>query len=141
MLKDRTTPNHKRRWFQFRLRTLLLLMLLASIGMSWVSVEIQQAKREREAAAAVIKLGGGVNWDDPLARNRILRPRWFPAFLDDFLISVHSVSYFGSQATDAGLEHLGGMRQLVGLESQSDESHGCWPGAHQGVGSTSGIAA
>ena len=35
-LADMTTPKPKRRWFQYSLRTLLVLMLLVGVGMSWV---------------------------------------------------------------------------------------------------------
>jgi hypothetical protein len=39
----------ERRWFQYSLRSLLLPMLLASIGMSWVAVRLQRARWQKEA--------------------------------------------------------------------------------------------
>ena len=53
----------RRRWFQYSLRTLLLLMLLVSIGMSWVAVRMQRARRQREAVKGIERLGGGVMYD------------------------------------------------------------------------------
>ena len=55
-----TTPSLKRRWFQYSLRTLLVLMLLASIGMSWIAVRMQKAKKQQEAVEAIRKAGGQV---------------------------------------------------------------------------------
>jgi hypothetical protein len=53
-----TTTKPRRRWFQFRLRTLLVLMLLACIGMSWFAMKMRQARRQR-AAIVAIQAGGG----------------------------------------------------------------------------------
>ena len=45
-----TVPKLKRRWPQYSLRTLLVLMLLVGIGMSWLGVKVKQLRRQREAA-------------------------------------------------------------------------------------------
>jgi hypothetical protein len=104
------TPKHHRRWFQYSLRTLFLLMLLVSIGMSWVAVKKQQGRREREVAAAIEKMGGYVAWS-PLSQ-----PQWLRRLLgDDFFCSVYTVSLYRTDITDAGLEHLKALRQLIGL--------------------------
>ena len=52
-----------RRRFQYSLRTLLLVMTLACIGMSWLGVKMQQARKQREAVEAIEKLGGWVHYD------------------------------------------------------------------------------
>ena len=64
----------KLRWFQYSLRSLLLLMLAAAIGMSWVAVRVKSAREQEAAAEAVKKLGGwsccdsqpGPEWFSPL---------------------------------------------------------------------------
>ncbi len=55
----------KLRWFQYSLRTLLILVTLFAIPCSWLAVKRHQAQREREAAAAFEKLGGSVAWSNP----------------------------------------------------------------------------
>ena len=52
-------PRPRLRWFQYRLRTLFIVMLLASIGMSWVATRMQKAKRQRAAIEIIEKRGEG----------------------------------------------------------------------------------
>ena len=56
-----TTPKPRRRWLQFSLRTLMVLMLVLGCGLSWLAREVQQARAQREAAKAIGKLGGRVS--------------------------------------------------------------------------------
>ena len=58
------------RRFQFRLRTLMLLTLLASLLLSWCAVQAEKARREREAFWAVVNLGGQCysNYENPSLR-------------------------------------------------------------------------
>jgi hypothetical protein len=53
-----------RRFFQFSLRTLLVFVLLVSIGMSWLGVKLDRARRQREAVIAVGRWGGSVAYSD-----------------------------------------------------------------------------
>jgi len=117
-------PRPKRHWFQYSLRTLLLLMLLASIGMSWLAVKMQQARRQREAVEAIQKLGGQVWYDyevqqsgNPLPGAGPPGPAWLRNLLgEDILARVVYVSFFrSSSVTDAGLERLKGLTQLQEL--------------------------
>lgn len=48
----------RRRWFQYSLRALLVAMLLASIGMSWVAVRRQRARRQKGAVEMILGMGG-----------------------------------------------------------------------------------
>jgi hypothetical protein len=57
------TTKSRTRWFQFRLRTLMLLMLLASLGLSWLRIEMTKAQRRQEAVSAIQSLGGEVLYD------------------------------------------------------------------------------
>jgi hypothetical protein len=51
-------PNAKRRrWFQFSMRTLLIVTLLIGAGAAWLSSEIRRAKRQ-EAAVEALREGG-----------------------------------------------------------------------------------
>jgi len=41
------TEKRKRRWFQFSLRSVLIFVLLVSIGLSWLGVKLERARRQR----------------------------------------------------------------------------------------------
>ncbi len=43
----------KRRRFQYSVRTLLVVLLLASIGLSWLGVRLRRAERQREVVEAM----------------------------------------------------------------------------------------
>ena len=98
-------PRRKLRWYQYSLRTLMLVVLLASIGMSYVAVTIQRQRRQGEAARAIEKAGGKVE-SERTWLGRLLR--------DDSLVRVTEVE-LGRETTDAGLVRLQGLRQLQWL--------------------------
>jgi Leucine-rich repeat (LRR) protein len=109
-------PRPKLRWYQFRLRTLLIFVTLFAIPCSWVAVKKEQKRREREAATEIEKLGGKVAWSRPWG------PRSSQRLLgDDLFGSVTIVVLDGTQVTDAGLEHLKGLGQLRQLEFRSTQ--------------------
>ncbi len=62
-LEEKQTASPKRRWFQFRLRTLLVLVCLASGVFRWVGWELDQRRREKVAIAWVEEMGGKVSFD------------------------------------------------------------------------------
>jgi hypothetical protein len=52
------------RWrFQFSIRSLMFLTLAVAIPASWLAVEMKWVREQREAVAAIEKLGGGVKYD------------------------------------------------------------------------------
>src|SRR5437762_7027635 len=57
------TPKPRRPWFQFGLRTLLLMVTIASAGFGWLGVKVRQVHRQRAAVEAIRKLGGEVLYD------------------------------------------------------------------------------
>jgi hypothetical protein len=140
-----TTPHPKRRtrrFLQFSLRTLLVFVLLVSVGMSWLGVKMEKARKQKEAVEAIREAGGWVTYDyesdDPFAEPPMLD--WTRALLgDDFFFDVVGVSAYlrswlfgdeeaaylraltnltyldlsGTEITDSGLESL---RALTALE-------------------------
>lgn len=116
--------RHRLRWYQCSLRTLLLVMLLACIGMSWVGATMQRAKGQREAVQAITKVGGRIAYDydrdDASLEFRgclLLPPPPAPLWLrnllgDDVFTHVVLVDLCGTPVTDAGLEHLEGLTHL-----------------------------
>jgi hypothetical protein len=54
-------PSPRLRWFQFRLRTLFVVMTLWALWLGWIC---DRAHRQRDAVAAIEAAGGGVKYDD-----------------------------------------------------------------------------
>lgn len=54
----KTKPN--RRWFKFSLRTLLVLMTVLCV---WLGLQVNAARRQREAVTAILKAGGMITYD------------------------------------------------------------------------------
>jgi len=107
-----TAPKPKLRWFQYSLRTLLVVVTLFAIPCSWLAVKRQQARREREIATEIEKMGGTmILWSEPSA------PAWLRRLLgDDFSSHVRRVVLLGGlKITDARLEHLEGLNYLQTL--------------------------
>ncbi len=51
----------RRRWFRFSLRTLLIVVTVASMPFGWVGWRLKQVRRERATLTSVEKLGGDVS--------------------------------------------------------------------------------
>jgi Leucine Rich repeat len=133
-------PKRKRRWFQFSLRTLMIFVVIVAIPCAWLGRKIAQKRREREAVASVVKLGGRVFFDyqrdetgsrpagppggtktsaswrekaDPAG------PAWLRSFLgDDFFSEVGGVWADSSAFTDAHLDGIGHFLYLQDLSLQ-----------------------
>ena len=138
-----TTPHPKgrtRRFVQFSLRSLLIFVLLVSIGMSWLGVKLERARRQREAVRVIEGAGGSVlhDYGSDGTFDESSVPKWAPELLgDDFFFDVVYVWLWddrafgddeashlkaltnldflvlcGTQVTDEGLEHLEGLGSL-----------------------------
>ncbi len=113
------------RWrFQFRIRSLLVLVVAVAIACSWLAVEKEQARRQRETVKAIEKLGGAVLYDynyhaspDFISRGKPSAPVWLRRPLgDDFFTNVTAVRGTGPRVTNVGLEDLKGLTQLEMLD-------------------------
>ena len=131
MLTMSTTqpPKPKRRWYQFSLRTLLVVMLVSCIGFAWIGSRMKQARENRdrvaaveETVAAIEKLGGEVTseYEDRRPQSWLEKQFDDPGSADDPVgdLKVHRIdlSQTGRGITDAGLEHLKGMTNLEVLD-------------------------
>jgi len=107
----------KRRWAQFSLLTLFLVVTVLCVGLRLVVVP---AEKQRRAVAAIKALGGRVDYVKPSeeASEAFPRPflrRWLP---QDYFDEVRKVDFRfdqGNQVTDAGLAHLLGLSALQEL--------------------------
>ena len=125
-----TTEPPKRRWFQFRLRTLLVVILVLSLPLSWFAVRMERARRQREAVEAIEQMGGSVmyDWERDPNRPDVLYvdhpvPSWALDLLgEDFFSNVTHVSASFSRAGDyreihdTNLESFRGMNTLSHLD-------------------------
>lgn len=113
-------PRQKLRWFQFRLSSLLIFVVICAIPCAWVAKRIEQKHREREAAAVMQRLGGYWSYDD---QNEVISAdlRDDKKISDSELVILEGfihlqwLSLDGTGITDAGLVHLKGMSQLTWL--------------------------
>ena len=137
-----TTPSLKRRsrWYQFRLRTLLIGVLLVSLPLSWFACRMQKARKQREAVEAIQEAGGMITYSYRVKSMNPSVPKWACAIVgDDFFFDVWAVESYterfsddeavyltrltklevlllaDTQITDAGLEHLKGLSNLETL--------------------------
>lgn len=111
----------RRRWYQYRLRTLLVAVTLVGCGMGWLGFKIRIAARQEADVAALVKLGGSVEYDYDTDGhgNRVYNavppgPKWLRALLgDDLFRNVTGFDLTDTPATDIELKHL---RHLTALE-------------------------
>ena len=111
---------HWRRLFQYRLRTLLILTTIIAVLLGWWSYK---ARQQREAVAALKKVGGFFSYD--FHEKGLDRPPYWPVWLVDRV----GVDYFANveagdfvnNSTDAGLENLECLTSLK--EISLDRTH------------------
>ena len=81
-----------RRFFQFRLRTLLLVLTAISLWLGW---QVRQAERQRQAVTAIAAAGGEVEYGVE-SHGGWLRPEWLRGLLgNDYLYDVVAVTFDG----------------------------------------------
>lgn len=104
--------KHKRRWFQFSLRTLLVLLTLSC---AWLGVVVNRVNRQRAAVQVVERLGGNPEYGDaPVDESWAVGKlrNWLPR---DYFDHVVAIDFNGTQVSDAGLVHLKGLTTLEWL--------------------------
>ncbi|MCY2995297.1 MAG: hypothetical protein NTY19_46660 [Planctomycetota bacterium] len=125
------TAKRKRRWFQYSLRTLLLLMLLFGVGLGWFAREVRQSRAYRQAvmAADIARMEaekqrmaaeqqGMVAAVAQMEAERAARKTVAEkAELEIQQLSgrVTGLDLSSTKVTDAGLIHLEGLTQLQTL--------------------------
>ncbi len=118
-----TNPKRKLRWYQYSLRTLLILVTVFAFVCSWVAVKMGQAKRQKEIVEQLIKSGCGIRYDFEVAsfRKNNSNPQppataWLRGLLGiDFFSNVEEV-YCENNLTDDDLKKLGEFKHLKVLE-------------------------
>jgi hypothetical protein len=116
-------------WFRYRLRTLLVLMLLASVGMSWLGVQLRTKRKEMATVTAILELGGRVGYDAPPVGGGKRKanapspvPQWAQRLLrGDIFARVASVGINGEDILVPGLkvEYEASVNRGVKANSQA----------------------
>ena len=106
-------PPKRRRWFQFRLRTLLIVVLVLSLPLSWCAVRMEKARKQREAVEALRRMGCHVSYREedaiPVVRQAI---HWVAmATGPDFVLEPDVIFCEQSKVSDAELKRLREFRE------------------------------
>ncbi len=126
----------KRRWYQFYLWHLFVLVAVVAIGCAWFRCKMVEADRQREVVEVIQGLGGRVHHDyqsdgdggwlrnflGPVLLGDVAEVRLdTPQINDDALAHLQELTNLrtlclcDTQVTDAGLEHLWGLTTLENL--------------------------
>src|ERR1700686_4232221 len=116
-------PKRKRRWFQFSLRSLMIVVTLLAVLCGYVAwlgkKRIERKRKECEAVTAIVRLGGGVGYhDEKVTSAKPPGPDWLRnLFGETFFSEVEWVDFSGDdRLTDAGLVNLRALPQLKSLD-------------------------
>ncbi len=106
-----STPLATHRRSRHSLRALLVLVLLSSVGIAWLAIKVQQARRQRQAADALQSLGGFVLYDyEPDGAAQVVEPpgpAWLRELLGQYFFTrVARVNLELADVGDAQLEYL-----------------------------------
>ena len=109
MVTSKTLCLRERLTLRFSLRTLLLLLLVASLPLAWLDVE---HRRDKQAITEIAREGGHVNFNYYPASSWRASPN-LRRMLDGTSLGegvtwgVHQISYYPTtRVTDAGLRHI-----------------------------------
>ncbi|MBN2291622.1 MAG: hypothetical protein JXM70_04305 [Pirellulales bacterium] len=110
-MSDSQPPKPKLRWYQFSLRTLLIVTLIAAIGFAWVGYRIQRVRNQISATAELEKLGADIGFYSQVDWNELPTPdRWLWKCFDDN--PVHYINSSRTPITDTNLKHLKELTNL-----------------------------
>jgi hypothetical protein len=113
ILTRRRTTQSELRWYQYSLRSLLVLVTLCALPCSWLGIKVQQAKRQHGAVRAIEELGGAVSYDGLMVTGESPGPGWLGKMLGkDFFATAGGVRLDKAEVTDAELESLRELSQL-----------------------------
>jgi Leucine-rich repeat (LRR) protein len=104
-------PGTRRRWFQFRLRTLLVMTVLTGTGLTAIRIPLQRARAQQHAVKAILNMGGTIDYSDQYSW-----PEWLRISLGDELGKNVSAVYLADKTlAEADLMHVQAFPQLTSL--------------------------
>ena len=117
---DTAHPKPRRRWLQFSIKTLFVLVVIAAVPCGWLRVTLDRRAKERQAVAEITKLGGTAVYDWEWLSPGKQEPQppgaaWVRKLLgDDFFTDISEVSLFIAKK-EMGDECLAHLDPLMGL--------------------------
>lgn len=106
------TATPKRRWLQFSLRTLLVMMTMACVGLAWLAYQRNEVRKREAAIAAIEEMGGEIHFDEM----QPFRPVWLHMlFSSRSPAEVVGVNLDGTNASDDDLSLVAGLTKLEWL--------------------------
>ena len=95
-------PKPKRRWLQFSLRTMFLVMTVFCI---WIAITAKRARDQKLAVEAIREMGGRVFYEHQIGNpSDPLIPEWLRRFIgDEYFFSVNGIQLEGPDFDDASL--------------------------------------
>ncbi len=103
-----------RRWYQFSLRTLLIGMMLVSMGAGLLGIRVQRAERQRQATVSLGRIGGQMAYDSNDSIPLVVRDLAEPSLGRDFFDSVVAADVDLRHADTTG-GHLAAWRHISNL--------------------------
>ena len=126
-------PKPKRRWYQFSLRTLLVVMAVSCVAFAWIGVRMHRARGNREESAVrrrlchdavaevvaeIEKLSGVVTvWQVELRPQTWLEMRFDDPGDPDDPVGVWKVTFVNFDRTKVADADLDGLKGLTDLEA------------------------
>ena len=107
-----STPQPRRRWLQFRLRTLLIAVTISTLPLGYVAWEREQCRGGKEALEMVKRHADSTDgsWSES---SPFGRPAWLkPVIGDDDFRAVDEVSLSGDTISDSDLRLLAALPNL-----------------------------
>ena len=112
--------KHKRRWFQFSLRTLLIFTVVVAVGAGWLGNRVERKRQEREAAEAIVKLGGLAVHYYEKGSEKSPGPDWVRSLLgENFFSDVVEVNLAGAAVHNSDLVCLDNLVAIEKLNLSS----------------------
>jgi hypothetical protein len=120
ILARRRTTQGELSWYQYSLRSGLVLFTLFALACSWFAVKMHEAKRQQEAVRAIEELGGTISYDGLMVTGEPPGPAWLAKLLGtDFYATVGSVRLDKTKVTDADLKNLKELSQIHWLSVEN----------------------
>ena len=121
-----SSPKPNRRWYQFSLRALLIVMFVSCMVFAWIGVRLQRARENRDrvtaveaAVAAIENLGGVVKSEYEKMRPQSWLEKQFddPGGADDPVSVLHftKVQLVATQVAGEAMAHLKWLADLKQL--------------------------
>jgi len=100
--------------FQYRLKTLFVLVVVVAVPCCWLTWTMEAKRRERANVAAIKELGGVCMDCENPQDYEPPGPAWLRSLLgDDFFANVVRVNLFDSRDTDAAMTHVKDLTSLT----------------------------